>query len=446
MAEGKQAARVTGEVKGKRSGKRLLNSIANFRFDSLTFYYVALGLFYVKGFPSETTLNGAGWISVMAKCITYVTLLLLVLKLLTQTYTPREIVLIGVFGFITLLAYWRCRVQTLVFLYLFIVAAKDINIKVLAEEIFVLTILCVGAIMVLTQIGVLEPYTEYVTSESRSYFWSAGNTIYLWAFRHHNFLGRRVLIACMSYVIIRYDKFKSWDYVVLVLLFWFCYFPIKSRTSALIILLIAALVFLFKFLNLLEDRVQNGIARVIVYALMVFSPIFSVIVCVNYDSMSSFYVELNEMLTGRIKYAHTVYENYGFSVFGQYVEIINTATAEKKGGTITIFDNAYMHMFVRFGFVFGLLLFSGYLLSAKVALDNRDYGIALLIAAFAFCGISETWLYDISACPFPILASLALYNQWKRVPESSPPEGILPKRERAVGIRGEMSGAPSYQN
>ena len=375
-------------------------------------FYLALGLYYFNGIINGTTLTDVSGIPLLMTVIKWTVFVLLLWKIVLQKYTARSLCKIAIVGCIILLSYYFCRWQdVLVFGFLFIVAAKGIDLRKVAKEILIITFVTVLFVIILAEAGMIESITQKVSSSSRTYLWSAGNTIKLWGFEHHNYFGSRVLTFLTCYVFLRYEKFKIYDLIPCFALFYFCYFVVKTRTAAILILLVIFLVLLFKFLKFFGERKNKNLVRVGVYFIMAFSVIFSLFMCITYNSGNSIYIFFDSLLTTRISSAHSIFSEYGFSLFGQNVELISTITAAEEGVSAIVMDNAYMHLFVRCGVLVGILVLLGYFVAVKLALEEKNYGVLVVIAVYFVCGISETWLFTISQNPFLLLLSVGLYNQ-----------------------------------
>lgn len=391
-------------------------------------FYIAFGLHYLNGIIGQTTLAEIPFVSSVMTGVRWIVLILLLLVLLSQKYTVRSAWTVVLSGSAFLVSYLLCDYQELAWGFLFVAAAKNADLKRSAKEILIITVAAVAAVMLLADFGLIESITEDV-SEGRSYLWSGGDTIKLWGFTHHNYLGCRTLTFYLCYIILRYEKYHVLDLLPAVLCFCFCYYMVKSRTAAILILVATVLVVIFKFLQQLEKKIGEDkcglLAKLGTGFIMLFSVIFSLVVCIGYNPSISFYEFLDDLLSTRLSKANALWQEYGFSLLGQSVELIGTQAAEEAGVSPVILDNAYMHLFIRCGILVGVLVLVAYASAARNALRRKDYAVAVVIATYFVCGISECWLFTITYNPLLILLSSALYDENGKFGEKSVPDLVV---------------------
>lgn len=385
--------------------KLRLTNQKTINLDPTILFYVALAAIYINTIIGQTTIMYLSGMSIIMKIIRWIAYLLCVAKICTQTYSMRAICKIIPILCICFFVYYICDYNEALIGLLFILASQNIDIKKVAKEVMILTLVLLLLIILLAEFGVIQSNTTTVASSSRSYLWSSGTTIKLWGFSQHNHIGNKVLIIILCYIFLRYDHFKWFDLLPCTFAFYFSYFIEKSRTTALLIVISVILVLLFKLMRYLGAKTNKNCVAFCVYFVMLFSILFSLFMCITYDSSSAFYQFFDDLLTTRLSSAKSLFEQYGFSLFGQYINELNASTAT------AVLDNAYMHLFINYGLVLGILIIVGYFSSAKLALREQNYAILVIIATIFVCGICECWFYLLTNNPFLLLLSTGLYNQ-----------------------------------
>ena len=399
--------------------KICINSKTSFQWDSSILFYIAIGAFYINSIVGLTTLMDIGAVSALMKIFRWIGYIFCILKICTQTYTLRSIFKIIVTAGIVFLSSYLSGYQTLLIWLLYILAAQNIDLRKTAKEVMIITLVLFLLVVLLAELGFIESTTQSVSSSSRSYLWSSGNTILLWGFEHHNYIGRCAFTFITCYIFLRFDKFKWFDLIPCVIVFYICYFVSKTRTAALLILAATLLVLFFKLLKFFGEKTNKNIVAFTVYFIMILSIAFSIFMCLTYNSGSAFYEFFDDLLTTRFSSANSIFSNYGFSILGQDVTLVSTIEAKEQGITAIVLDNAYMHLLIRFGLLLSALVIGGYFYSAKIALREKNYGILIIIAIIFVCGIAETWFLSLSSNPFLLLVSTGLYNQDLKLEKSA---------------------------
>ena len=373
-------------------------------------YYYSIGMYLFINVLSNTTISDKIWYSTLANIFNVTIILLLLYKIISQKYSLREIIYIVLFGLIVLLSYLFSGYVYLIWLYLFVISAQNVSFKKIAVQTIWVIIFSIILIMLISYLGLIE--VVIITDYEREFLWSGNSTIYLGGFHHQNYLGGLLFITYCCYIFLRYDNFSWKDLITFAVFFYLCFFRISSRTAAIEIAFLTLLVIVFKLFNLSNnDKRKQFWAKFCTYGLMIFSIIFSIFLSINYNSNNRVYSFINSLLSTRISSAHNLYVQYGFSIFGQNINLVSTIQAKEEGTSSIILDNAYMHMLLHFGIFVTAIILIGYFVAVKYAFENGTYSIAILIATIFIYGISENLFFNISMNPFLILLSVGIFGE-----------------------------------
>lgn len=377
-----------------------------------TLVYLALACYYLLGIFGETTLSDIAIVSTISGILNVVVILALIWKIVIQKYSASSLLRIAIFFAVFFLAYYLCEYKELYRIFLFVTAAKGIDMKKVAKQTIILTLAAILLVMLLTEIGFIE--AVWISGgTSRTFFWTASSStqIYLWGFTHHNFIGCRIMMCYTCYVFLRYEKYKIWDFLVGIVAFVFCYQVIKSRTTAFLIIITMILIIIFKLLQYFGDKKNKPLMKIGTYAIMIIAPVLSIVVSIKYTASNILYFLLDQIIYTRFSYANSIFKEYGLSLFGQNVELISTVEANESGVSAIVLDNAYMHLLIRCGLCVTVLVLLAWFLVARTALNEKKYSVAIIVAVYFICGISEKWLFTITYNPFVLFWSICLYSQ-----------------------------------
>ena len=117
---------------------------------------------------------------------------------------------------------------------------------------------------------------------------------------------------------------------------------------------------------------------------------------------------MNVLLTGRLAGAAKAYSMYGFTMFGQYLELGKKMEWDAIYGVTSIWlENTYSMMFINYGIVYAILIAAA-LWYASEYLTEKD---KIFVCIMLLYGIGESYIVDIFLC-FPLLVvATAIYNK-----------------------------------
>jgi hypothetical protein len=371
------------------------------------FFYTAIALWYLVCTINETVLIESLFTSVLVFTMRWVVRLLLIAKIMQQTYYRRDVLRIFIFSGTILISYYFCRYQELIWIFLFVLAAQNIEMQIVAKVTMLLTATTAITVIILASIGIISNDLVYSTNIYSGTY----SKVRLYGFSHHNFLGCRILLFYLCQVYLRYDNFNVFDYGIGIATSVILYTLFRSRTSAVLLVSCILIIYTLKLLEHLEKRQGILLVRFGIYSIMVFSIVFSIVVTLGYNRGNIICIAINSLIYKRFSYASKVLREYGISFLGQQVDLVSSITAGELGLDAVIIDNAFMLMIIRCGLLFFFLIIYSYFFITSKSIQAKNYKIAAIIGLYFMCGISEKWLFTISYNPFVLLLSVVLFNK-----------------------------------
>lgn len=247
---------------------------------------------------------------------------------------------------------------------------------------------------------------------------SSGLIRQFFGFQHPNFLGGLLLKCYTCCIFLYYRKWKKRYYIYPILLALFCYIIISTRTAAVCILVATLLLGYVKLLEKLKAYQKKFLINVAIFFVLSVVIFISYYLAYTYNSSNSLYVILNAIFTNRLSFGHYFFEKYGFSLFGQYVEIISTIEAGKYTVTALVLDNAYLHLAIRCGLAVTIVVLTGFYLLVYRALKREEYGFVVVVLTYFVCGLSEKWLFMPSYNIAVLFLSSVIYRQQNKIYKS----------------------------
>lgn len=238
---------------------------------------------------------------------------------------------------------------------------------------------------------------QYI-EESRSVVRNSFGSIYTTDFASHIFS----VILALFYLL--KERLSIWHYaitaVIAILVFRFC----NTRLDVCcIIMLIAA----FLLLNIWRKRKtvskkyrSRGYAAAKWIWFMPFAMLAMTAATVLYTPGNSILERLNQLLTSRLEFGKQGLTQYGFSLFGQQVEMVGNGGTTIQLKDYFFVDCSYLYIFLRYGFLFLLIVLAVYMLCCRKFQSDPYFLIAIILISIN-CMIAHH-LIELSYNPFAL--------------------------------------------
>lgn len=201
-----------------------------------------------------------------------------------------------------------------------------------------------------------------------------------YGFYHPNTFALFIMMLFFEYIVISPKKYKILNIIIGILLAIFIYKVTNSRTIVLAI--IASFIpysISKKGNNILNNKVFKFLSQNIFLILL----LFTIISTILYGTGSTFFRELDTIMTGRLNSQYYYFSNYAVNIFGN--NIIYNFTL----------DNGYMKILLNYGIATCILLFYLYRKNIVTAIKKKDFIICGLFIIMQFYCLSEYYLFNI---------------------------------------------------
>ena len=215
------------------------------------------------------------------------------------------------------------------------------------------------------------------------------------------------------------------DYATIVLFFmmllwtkkkkcsdWFMLFPAVisllnaifiagSRTSMMCSILLIVGIIIYNVFDCLKDRFNfKSIKKIINILFICVVPIcalFTLVISILYASGLPFAQTINTWMSNRLELTVSGARNYGIHPFGSFFELKGGGGggADFTNG-YNFLDNSYALIFIRYGWIYFVLILSLWLITMKRVLKEDKYKLAIVMSIIAVHSISEHHYIDAS--------------------------------------------------
>ena len=377
----------------------------------LLFWYVTEVLLKTRfapflGIPKET----------LNTCQSYLVLVLLLIEIIFfQRYTKREIMSIGLFGFLLVIVTLRSHFSNeLLSFTLFAVASKNADIKQVIRIIYRTLLILIPTIVILSLFGVLDNYVTYRVGGLQRY--SSG-------FYHPNTLGQYIytLMGCHFYL--HFDRLKWWDYILALGAAVFCNVVPNSKTAVILLYLLVAVTLTYKLSQMFSKE------KVFLYGLLLgafacnaISVILSNIDLSTYPVLSLF----DNVISSRFSICNHDIDVCGLTWFGQEVNVLSTEVFSKLGisqaHVVVTLDNSYIAILLKYGIVMFAIFSALFLYNMYVQIQKQRSVIVILLFLTAVYGVTERSLFMLSINIFLLSFADVFYDHREMEPCSVVPE------------------------
>lgn len=307
--------------------------------------------------------------------------------------------LISVFTLVTAFISWRiANNPTLYILFIFILSAKDIDLKKFINNDYKIKIVLLCTIILLYYLGCTENFIMYRSS---------GIVRSSMGFSHPNIFGAYIFSIFSEYLYINHKKVKTPLLIIasIIIAFLIFYFS-DSRGSYLSIIFLCAMIILYRFNP--RDIFDNKIfKKAIIYSSIIFA-IASIILAIRYVPTSNLYLKIDSLLSGRIKFAHWYLDTYNIKLLGNKLLLVSTYLAVDTGQRAYVLDNAYIKIILQYGIIIFLLFFIPYIKACKRAYEKKDYILVIMFFIYAVRGLTENILFGLYGNVFLLFVGIEL--------------------------------------
>lgn len=328
--------------------------------------------------------------------------LLSVYIIYSHKYTKCQINRIILIALIFMISAFFSKQYNLISALLFVIASKNIDLKKIVKTTYAVLLVLVPLVVILSVIGAIENYSFYFRDVLR----------YSMGFSHPNHFGLRVFQLFACHVYLNKDSFKTKSLILGCLLIAFTYNFANSQTACLGIVILMTL---FILRNLIL-KIRKKDIKILLYAMIVVAFVINFVSVISsfFGVTSSFGMFLDVLLSNRLTNNHAVFVKYGFSILGQYIELISPEERVARNiiGTNAIFlDNAYITLFYSYGIIVYFIFSISNLLTMVFHLKKENIALILILFAYAIYGITERGVLSLSNNVFLLSMSCMIYKQ-----------------------------------
>lgn len=284
--------------------------------------------------------------------------------------------------------------MTLFNLFIIVMSSKNINVNKIIKytsSIMIFTIIWHMFIYVVDDVIGIEMVENFIRNTNNGIV--KRESFY---FVHPNTFSAFCVWTVLMRSYLKFDKLKILDYIFIASTAFFVYYFPNSRTDGIILIIAIMIILIYKKLSKNNKKIIkfSKICCIIPYICL----IFTIITTFLYGKNNIIY-KLDKVFSGRIVCSRVIYEEYGFSMFGQKMDILQNPKYFEDYDVYDIYiDNTYTKLVFNNGIVVcGMFLY----LYTKTMKNNSRSSILIFLTILSVYGLMETTML-IPYLSFPL--------------------------------------------
>ena len=182
---------------------------------------------------------------------------------------------------------------------------------------------------------------------------------------------------------------------------YIAYSVASSRTSIICSILLIISVCLYNLIKVLSKRHEfillKKFLNILLSSSFLLYAVLTVILVYLFSTNSSIGEKMNQLMSDRLNLTASAVENYGIHPFGSYFKMIGGG----MGGAgfvegYNFIDNSYALMFIRYGWVFFVIVGVLWTYSLVSAIKKNNYKLAIVMSIIALHSLSEHHFPEIN--------------------------------------------------
>lgn len=370
-------------------------------------FEAALILYAIKDILESTSLfRRPEWLDSM---FVLVFVVLIVWKLALQTYTFTRLIIMGVLGAMCAYTCINGNYFYIMISFLCIFAMQDVDLEQVIRKVSWVKLVLVG-------FHVVYYFICFVIAPGKiKYIYRNGVKRHYFFLGHPNTFSMFVLWTTIGFAYGYYKKLNRIQLGGLWFVNFFFYLFTNSNTGIMVSTIVYGLMIL--------DKSGYQLKRILKSSKYIFG-IFSIVIPVfvaSYTRLSGPLLEvynfLNSFFTGRLLFGSYVYDVYGISWIGKTIYFPEKTYWRGHWFDSMVFDNAYIWMFVIYGYFYLLLIAAAFFVIEKKTTKVEK----ILIIGYTFYGIMEAYIISASICMPLLLLGKYMYVMLEEKKEKERP-------------------------
>lgn len=349
--------------------------MSNKKVSNSLFYVAYICLIFKAMFNNIIT---SSVVNALLELVQYISLII-VFFIQAEKYNIKTLFILSICGVVFAISGLITKNYSFEIYLLFIFASKNIDFTDLVRKDFYIKLFFSIIIFFLAFAGIAE--NEIVLNKNYT-----KNSL---GFSSANYCSAFVFNICLDYFYLKYEKFDFRNIFLMILAL--VVFYLLTNTRSFLIVMLFLILFMFFIYIKRSFKINLTSIKKIMYkvfpVLFIVITILSIYLIVLYENKNMFIIDLDELLSNRIKFAHNFYNNYSVNLFGNEFIGYNEWSVDN----LYALDNAFLNMLLQFGLLSFFIICKATNLLVKKAVEDKNTKLLLVIGLLFIYAFVETY-------------------------------------------------------
>ena len=373
-----------------------MKTVIRTRGKGLDYLFLVAWIFYIISVildVSVFTLDNS-LVSMINKGIRYIVYGICLVKVLISSYRKNDFLYLMLFLFVFALSFLMSRNKTMVFYSIIMLASYGLQNDRTIRTTAITQGILLFSIIALSQTGIILDYIfDKGTRERHSlgFVWTTTGPIIFFYF-------------IMSYAYINRRKLK-WSRI---LFFEGVNYWLYRMTNTRLVFALTSLFLAFILLEIFNKKRFKFLShfKLVYIAYPFLMWIFVLVVCKLYNRDVSKWVNINNMLTGRLTLSQDAINHYGINLLGHNVEWrgFSISHATYATGEYNYVDSSYLQLTINYGVILMIAVLFVFSYAIYKHVKANDYYTVMIYIFILTLTLTEPQLMNFAFNPFSLLA------------------------------------------
>lgn len=286
------------------------------------------------------------------------------------------------------ISYFSSSYSNLLEIAILLLGAKGVELKKIIKYYFIVASSIIVIAFLASNIGLIENL-QFVRPDGK--IRNSFGVIYVTDFAAY------IFFVVLSWCYFKNRKLGFTSKVFIILLSFFIFIFCDARLDTICLLLVVLVFGLLQKYNF-----KSKFINVILQYCFTICTIISISLTYFYynNSNNSFIIFLNSLLNQRLKYGAIGIEKYGFSLFGNYIEMRGLGGTTGEINNYFYIDSSYLQIGLKYGLVLLIVLNIIYAICCSIYIREKNIKLLLILMLISINSIIAHHFMDITYNPF----------------------------------------------
>ena len=378
------------------------------------FIYLSVFLIYIINQMFYKTMFNVYMKGEITTLINFFMLFMILFKIIMfDKYSLKKLILVIILSVLSFIAYFKSGYNNLFYSPILIIGAKNIDFNKICKIYLFSGILVLFISIIGIQLDIIEHIVHFRNGKYRYSFGSIYPTDF----------AARIFFLCTAYAYLKNKKFNIIDGIIFIMIGCFTFYFCDARLDSISIFILSILLIVsLKVYNYKNKHIGNFSKFILVWSIPIFA-IASIVITNLYTPDSNIAVWLNHIFSDRLVLGKIGIMEYGFSLFGQTIEMVGNGGLNGSVSNYFFIDSSYLYIGLRYGIIVLLIVCLSYALFIQKCIKNIEILLPIIIIVIGINSIVAHHFIDVAYNPF-ILVFLSNVDYNKKINY----EDKIPKR------------------